>query len=422
MPRLRCAIGFFALVVLSLSGCGDEASSGGRTWQVPDDHSSIQAAVDAAAPGDLILISPGTYRESVEVLTDRIVLRGLDRNTVIIDGEHTRDNGILVAANGVAVENLTVRNHRQNGLVFSGAYAVEERGQTPGYGQDYGAGDLVINGYRASYITAHNNGTYGLYAFAARNGIFEHSYASGHPDSGFYVGQCRPCNAVLRHLVAERNSIGYYGTNASSNVWVVESVFRHNRLGLTPNSQDTERLAPQEDTWIVGNLVIDNDHPDTPVIPQGFFGAGIAIGGGMRNTVMSNRVEGHSAAGILVIPLDGREPITNEIRGNVLADNKVDLVARLLGHTPGTNCFADNSFTTSDPAEIENVLPCNNALQAWAPSGVYQQPVAPPGADHRNIPAPPAQPQMPDPATAPARPAVGEPTYPDPLTIRVPTR
>lgn len=325
----------------------------------------------------------------MEVTTERIVLRGIDRNQVILDGQHTRDNGIAVAANGVAVENMTITGYRQNGLLFSGAYAAEKRGDYPDHGQDYGAEDLVIDGYRASYVTAYNNGTYGLYAFAARNGIFEHSYASGHPDSGFYVGQCRPCNVVLRNLVAERNAIGYCGTNASGDVWVVESVFHRNRLGITPNSQDAERLAPQSDTWVVGNLVTDNNEPDTPEIPMGFFGGGIAVGAGTSNKILNNRVEGHLGAGILVIPLDDRDPEDNEIRGNLLANNGVDLVAQLLGASPRTNCFAANTFATSDPANIESLLPCGGGLQPWQPSGTYQPPTPPPTADYdRSRPLP----------------------------------
>ena len=36
---------------------------------------SIQAAVDAASPGDTILVTPGTYRESVRIVTDGLTLR-----------------------------------------------------------------------------------------------------------------------------------------------------------------------------------------------------------------------------------------------------------------------------------------------------------------------------------------------------------
>jgi pectin methylesterase-like acyl-CoA thioesterase len=61
--------------------------------RVPDDHATIRAAVDAAAPGGLVLIAPGTYRESVRVTTARIVLRGLDRDGVVLDGAFTLGDG-----------------------------------------------------------------------------------------------------------------------------------------------------------------------------------------------------------------------------------------------------------------------------------------------------------------------------------------
>jgi len=66
--------------------------------------------VDAAMPGDLMLVAPGVYRESVVVLTPDLTIRGLDRNLVILDGEFGRDNGIKVlAADNVVVENMTAR-------------------------------------------------------------------------------------------------------------------------------------------------------------------------------------------------------------------------------------------------------------------------------------------------------------------------
>ena len=72
------------------------ARRGGATIEVPDDHATIQDAVDAAAPGDLILVSPGIYHEAVNVTTPELTIRGLDRNEVILDGEFELDNGIRV--------------------------------------------------------------------------------------------------------------------------------------------------------------------------------------------------------------------------------------------------------------------------------------------------------------------------------------
>ena len=98
---------------------GDEGASG-TTISVPEDHQTIQAAVDAAKPGDMIMIGEGTYNEAVDVETDRLTIRGADRNTTILDGQFKLENGIRVlSAKGVAVENLTARNYTTNGFFWT---------------------------------------------------------------------------------------------------------------------------------------------------------------------------------------------------------------------------------------------------------------------------------------------------------------
>lgn len=423
--RLRAhVVSTFSVVAFGLTTLGCSAGDAApRVISVPGDAATIQEAVDRAHAGDLVLIEPGTYSESVVVEQEGIVIRGVDRNEVILDGADSLPNGFEVIADSVAIENLTVRSFTQNGIVFNGAAVAAAQGETSsGYRQLPGIDDAVVDGYRVSYVTAVNNGLYGVYAFSARNGIIEYSYASGHPDSGFYVGQCKPCNAVLRHVVAERNAIGYFGTNASDGVFVVESVFRHNRLGIAPNSQDAEFLAPQQATVVAANLVADNDDPSAPAIPEGFFAAGIAVGGGTKNSIIGNRVVGHDGAGIIVMTMGRYLPENNVIRGNVFADNAVDLVYAVEDGSAHGNCFADHPAAITRPADLEILMPCDGAgTNAIAATG-FRLPVAPPNVDHRAIPNPGPQESMTDARTAPVVIPRGVPPTPDLNTLKVPAR
>lgn len=395
-----------ALIVVALTlvgaGCGgEERAPTTRTIRVPADQPTIQAAVDEARPGDLILLSPGVYNESVTVETDRLIIRGLDRNEVVLDGDDRFENGIMILADGVAVENLTIHSYRGNGVLFTGDYAR----------------DVVLRGYRVSYVTAYNNGLYGVYAFGARGGLIEHTYASGHPDAGIYIGQCFPCDAVVRNVTAELNAVGYQGTNAGGDLWIVASRWQRNRVGIEPNSSDRERLAPQRGSVIAANLIADNSEPNAPRSTDA-FGVGIAVAGGHANRIERNVIRGHVGAGILLTAQESYLPEGNRVLDNQLDRNGTDLAYVVPGGARADNCFARNRFTTSSPPDIESRLACTPEAQGG--SGEPALPVGPPGPDYRRLPKPPDQPQMPRAGTAAARPASPRPPPVNLEALKVP--
>jgi parallel beta-helix repeat protein len=388
------------LTACAVSGCGGDGSprrDAPRVLRVPGQYPTIQAAVTATRPGDLVLIARGVYQQSATVEDEhpQIVLRGVDRTGVVLDGGNRRADGITIHADGVAVENLTVRHYQVNGVVWSPS-------------TEYGDADRQLQGWRGSYVTAYDNGLYGVYAFGAEHGRFDHVYASGHPDSGVYVGRCRPCHALVRDSVAERNHVGYEATNAGGDVTVTANAWRHNRVGVEINSLHKENGFPQGDSLLEDNDISDNNAADAPRGSEG-FGAGIVINGGSDDVVRGNRVSGHRRVGIVVLDSPDSKATDNTIRDNTLRDNTVDLALQTTsGRSQGT-CFAANAATRSLPTGLQTrtARACRRSV-AIGTRTLPRVPV-PAQVDYRTVPAPPPQPSMPSAATSPARPATGRP-------------
>ena len=405
-----------ALSVFAVAGCagppegeaspaatGDVTTDSPSEWSrttrnVPAEYPTIQAAVDATEPGDLVLIDRGVYREAVDVKTPGVTIRGVDRNEVIIDGEFERANGIqALFTDGVVVENLTTINHKLNGVFWSG-----------------------VRGYRGSYITAVNNGDYGIYAFDSGDGLFEHSYASGSPDASYYIGQCNPCDAVITDSIGEYSGLGYSGTNASNNIYIVNNEFRYNGAGLAPNTLDTELLPPAEGYVIAGNLIHDNGYIDFPHKGAQWAtqGNGVIAAGTTDGLITKNLIFNHPSSGIQVsFNVDDNVYMSSD---NVVSDNVVGASGladmTLSGPAASGNCFEGNDFSTTMPAALQLAQPCHGlrlpALWELGSVASLFGRVIETGLEldtevfSGDMPYPADQPQMPGGADAPVVPAV----------------
>ena len=398
----------------------------------------------------MILIAPGTYTEAVQVTTNNIIIRGLDRNTVILDGNFELDNGIrVVGANGVALENMTAMNYTKNGFFWTG-----------------------VTGFRGDYLTAWRNGDYGVYVFDSVGGVIDNSYGGGSPDAGVYIGECFPCDSLIRNFVAEHNGLGYSGTNAGGNLVITGSIFRNNRAGIVPNSGSYELCYPQRKTTIIGNLVYSNNQADTPAIDVAILamGNGILSAGGVQNIIERNRVWDHNKTGIGLVPFLEEDPndempaksawdmscadskkLTpvqpaggilwdsqdNTVRNNVLEDNRrADIAVGSAGTDLWTlgNCFEGNTFTTSAPLDLETLAPCGTPLSQdagdWTAGDLNvitwlaDAETAPPSVDWKiaTLPEMPVFDSMPDAATAPGVVASATPPVVDLDAITVPDK
>ena len=336
------------------------------TYQgVAGQYPSLQAAIDAAHSGDWILVGPGDYHTSsdrapagaadtpaaVLVQTPGIHIRGMDRNTVVIDGTRPGSpacsaraadqnfgpagssgplglNGIMVwKADNVSVENLTVCNFL--GGTGEGGNEIWWNG---------GANSAKIGGwgYTGNYLTATST-YYGGEATAAEYGIFssnwsggtwDRTYASNFNDSGYYIGACQDvCDQTVDHAWAEYNALGYSGSNSGGQLVVRNSEFDQNEDGFDTNSQNGDNPPPQDGAcpkggispiththscWVfMDNYVHDNNNPDVPaagLAGTGPVGTGLSLSGARNDTVMDNVFANNGAWGTILVPFPDSGP------------------------------------------------------------------------------------------------------------------
>jgi len=250
----------------------------GRADAVVPAGGSIQSAIDAAAPGAVIQISAGTYHEALTIATPRITLVGL--GAVVIENPGDAEDGISVAdaGDGFTLANVTVRGFEENGVKLD-----------------------HVDGFLLSNVRAENNGEYGLFPVFSSHGVIEHCSASGHSDTGIYVGQSD--HVIMRDNVASANVNGLEIEN-SAHIVAEDNESFDNVAGILVVLLPGLDVKTSSDIRVRGNRVHDNNHPNfaAPGEIESFVpsGAGILVVGTDRTSVVDNVVTGNQFTGIAV--------------------------------------------------------------------------------------------------------------------------
>lgn len=291
--------------------------SSATIYQVDSD---IQAAIDAADPGDTLRVAPGNYEKIVidkglTLVGDGSVISASERKACIdvyadevnISGFTVRDGlyGIkLNYAQGCTISNNTVIHCVQPGitLLFSD--------------------DNVIKDNVANFNGLGAEGWYGIYLSNSNDNLIEGNIAS---DNGEY-GLCMwpfCCRNVIQNNVMERNDYGVYMfTDCSDNVIQSNRLAQNRISGLRmihdcTNNQVLNNIISDNDVvgillqkgsgrnLVLGNEISNNKH----------FGVQIQEGAG-GNTVVENNVSG-SKKGFFVSN-DGNLIYNNRIFDNVI--------------------------------------------------------------------------------------------------------
>jgi parallel beta-helix repeat protein len=333
-------------------------------------HGSIQAAVDAARPGDTVLVPPGRYEGGVVVDTSDLTIRG-SRAAVIDATGHPY--GIQVGTghiapgpdgqpacpaatlHGIRVDGLTIQNAEDTGLFMIG-----------------------VDGFRIRGGRYLDNEEYGPFPICSRHGVIELNDVSGTDDAGVYVGD--DVDVTVRDNRVHGCAIGVEIENS------VHSVVRHNvttgnTVGVLVSLLPGLPMPVNDDTLIAGNLVGRNNLPNPVPVDSGDdvgllpTGSGILNVGGDRVVIVGNAVVGNDSVGVGIVqspfgPADPRlevNPDGDQVRANTILHNGrhpdperattpgADIVYD--GTGVGT-CFAANRFGTDYPPGITALFAC----------------------------------------------------------------
>ncbi|GGV89317.1 hypothetical protein GCM10015535_42960 [Streptomyces gelaticus] len=341
------------VAVLSAAGIGLVIhSASAESAQVVHPGESIQKAVDAAQPGDTVVVQPGTYRESVLVGKADVTLRGSGSRTVLRPADSgagasgacaKAGNGICVqgpagrTVDGVRIESLTVTGFKKNGVWASGTDRLTVR-----------------------RVTAEHNGIWGIAQERSTRGAFMDNTARANGDAGIFVantvdkegGATDTLGTEVRGNTLTDNRIGFTARRVR-NLSVHDNSVTGNCTGVFVVGDEGKPQAGAmtvESNRITGN----NKFCSATERLSALQGSGIVLTGAADTKVRSNTIRDNSGATpmsggvVLFKSFVGTKNTGNTISGNVVLGNKPADLAN--GDTGKGNTFTDNVCAKSAPA------------------------------------------------------------------------
>jgi nitrous oxidase accessory protein NosD len=340
------------------------ASAAGAAVIVVHQGQSIQAAINAASPGDTIVVEPGIYHENLTITKNRLTLRSANgRGSVVLEpgavptpsdcnsdpfvegicvhGEFTA-TGFGAPVNGTRIDGFVVAHFSDFGIILLNA-----------------ADSTVTN------TEGRNNGSYGISGFVLTGVRYVNNISHDNGDPGFYIGDSPHANAWVSGNRSWRNGVG--GSEGFG------FLFRDSSLGTVVNNSawdncagfvfvdSGEDPAPFENWTAAGNTALHNNGacpggggpPPTSGIGFVLFGTQHVVL--HDNTARDNRASGPTipSGGIVVLSskaVGGSDPMNNVVAHNTSLDNNpFDIFWDGSG---SGNTFVQNNCKTSQPSWI----------------------------------------------------------------------
>lgn len=308
----------FFVVLLLLAGmvwAGQSRAQDAVIYVRPGD--SLREAVRNAPAGSTIIVTAGVYRESLVVSQPGIRLIGAgasEDGTVLSNEGVDAETGITVTpgADDFQLTGFLVHGFNENGIQLRG-----------------------VRDYRITNNVFQNNGEYGVFPVFSTGGIISDNIASGHSDTGLYVGQSS--GATVAHNIVFENVNGIEIENSADCV-VIENEAFNNAVGILVVELPLLDVPTTNRVTVTKNYC-HNNNTDVEralelLIQAVPIGGGILVVGADGVTISDNITLGNNSFGIAIARLPelfdqfdpevDHIPDNNRVVGNVCLHNGRD--------------------------------------------------------------------------------------------------
>jgi len=307
---------------------GFSAASSARILNVPDDHQTIQAGIDAAEAGDTVLVQPGVYEENIllagkgSIVVGSLTLTTGDPDFIsetVIDGNNggtVVDTVYMLRASNLILQGFTIRNGNGNivgGVIAGGALNANfvDLLVTENRGNSYAG--IAASGITDAHFTRVriiNNRGVGLYISATRATVEDCEISENSRGALVGAGQIS-----FRNIVCLNNT--RYGLSISG---IVNTPFVLDHLTIAGTQMANDQGGDGLVLWTQGgtDLIV---HLTNSII-WGNEGHTITLREGLQNsaaqlTVSYSDVEDSQED---IVILDGGEPEIIWDDGNIDSD------------------------------------------------------------------------------------------------------